>query len=60
MICNENMVWLWTMLRYGYGSPLSPVLVANLFMEGLKLMALITAQRTSKIWDRFLQNPKGG
>ena len=56
----ENMVWLWTILRYGYGSPLWPVLVDNLFMEGLKLMALITAQRTSKIWDRFVQNPKAG
>lgn len=60
MIYNENMVWLWTILRYGYGSPLSSVLVATLFMEGFKLMALITAQRTLKIWDRFVQNPKEG
>ena len=60
MIYNENLVWLWTILRCGYGSPLSPVLVANLFMEGLKLMALITAQRTSKIWDRFVHNPEEG
>ena len=56
MAVNNLKVWLW--FPAIIISVLVPIL--GLFMEGFKLMALITVQRTSKIWDRFVQNPKEG